>query len=41
MDPIVKTRFIGMSNVIYTDDFESIHKTEERIRRCLGLESGE
>lgn len=36
-----KTRFIGMSNVIYTDDFESIHKTEERIRRCLGLESGE
>lgn len=36
-----KTRLIGMSNVIYTDDFEAIHKTEERIRRCLGLESGE
>jgi len=33
-----KTRFIGFSNVIYTNDFESMHKIENRIRRCLHLE---
>jgi len=36
-----KTKFIGMSNVIYENDFEAIRKTEMRIRRCLHLEGRE